>query len=82
MLAVSIAGDALLYAGDYNITRDPQAYILDKFQVSRRDIQGWIHGPFYAQILDENPSECDFTRRFSPMNGSVAMDCGDSFKGW
>lgn len=33
------------------------------------------------ECINENTSECDFTRRFSPMNGPVAMDCNDSFKG-
>jgi hypothetical protein len=35
-----------------------------------------------GQLIDENPSECDFTRRLSHMNGSVAMDCDNSFRGW
>jgi len=35
-----------------------------------------------GQLIDENPEGCDFTRRFGNMNGSVAMDCADSLKGW
>lgn len=35
-----------------------------------------------GQLIDENPVECDFTRRFSYLDGSVAMDCDDSFRGW
>ena len=35
-----------------------------------------------GQLIDENSSECDFTRRFSHMDGTVAMDCDDSFRGW
>ena len=31
---------------------------------------------------DEHPDECDFTRRFTHMDGSVAMDCDDKFRGW
>jgi hypothetical protein len=35
-----------------------------------------------GQLIGEDPSECDFTRRFSQMDGSVAMDCDNSFRGW
>ena len=35
-----------------------------------------------GQLIDENPAECDFTRRFAHMDGSVAMDCDNSFRGW
>ena len=35
-----------------------------------------------GQLIDENPDECYFTRRFSHMDGSVAMDCDDRFHGW
>ena len=28
-----------------------------------------------GQLNDANLSECDFARRFSPLNGSVEMDC-------
>ncbi len=33
-------------------------------------------------LIDENPGECDFTSRFAHMDGSVAMDCDNSFRGW
>jgi len=35
-----------------------------------------------GQLIEVNPANCDFTRRFSQMDGSVAMDCDDSFSGW
>jgi len=35
-----------------------------------------------GQLIDENPSECDFTRRFAHMDGSIALDCDNSFRGW
>ena len=35
-----------------------------------------------GQLIDENPSECDFTRRFSQTEGSVALDCDENYHGW
>jgi hypothetical protein len=35
-----------------------------------------------GQLIDENHDGCDFTRRFAHKDGSVVMDCDDSFHGW
>ena len=35
-----------------------------------------------GQLIDQDPAECDFTRRFTRTDGSVSMDCDDSFIGW
>jgi len=43
MIAISGSGDTLLYASDYNISRDPQAYILDKFQAHNLVLLGTRH---------------------------------------
>ena len=35
-----------------------------------------------GQLIDEDPSECDFTKTFSPIKGSVAIDCTERFSDW
>ena len=36
-----------------------------------------------GQAIDKDPSACDFTREFGPINGSVALDIDcDRYKGW
>ena len=35
-----------------------------------------------AQLIDESPNDCDFTREFSHVEGAVAMDCDGTFTGW
>ena len=35
-----------------------------------------------GQMIDENPNECDFTRKFSSLPGAVALDLDDRYRGW
>ncbi|MDX2452515.1 hypothetical protein [Desulfosarcina sp.] len=35
-----------------------------------------------GQMLDGNPNECDFTRKFSSLPGAVALDLDDRYRGW
>jgi hypothetical protein len=35
-----------------------------------------------VQVIDQDPSECDFTRRFASIPGAVAVDCNESFDDW
>jgi hypothetical protein len=35
-----------------------------------------------SQIIDENPRECDFTKKFGFNHGSVAIDCDGRFRAW
>lgn len=35
-----------------------------------------------GQLIDENPDECDFTRRFADVDGPVAINCDENFHGW
>ena len=35
-----------------------------------------------SQLIDENPEECDFTKEFGPIDGSVAVDCEGRFDSW
>ena len=35
-----------------------------------------------GQMIDGNPNACDFTREFSSLPGSVAMDLDDKYRGW
>ena len=35
-----------------------------------------------AQLIDEDPAECDFTRQFGAIEGAVALDCDERFSGW
>jgi hypothetical protein len=35
-----------------------------------------------GQVIDEDPNECDFTKRFGPIQGAVAMDCTERFSDW
>ena len=35
-----------------------------------------------GQLIDGNPDECDFTRRFSSVPGAVALDLDDRYRGW
>lgn len=35
-----------------------------------------------SQLINENPEECDFTKEFGPIGGSVAIDCDGRFSGW
>ena len=35
-----------------------------------------------GQMIDGNPNECDFTRKFSTLPGAVALDLGDRYRGW
>jgi hypothetical protein len=171
MISLFGSGDNLLHASDYNINRDSQAYILDKFQShnlillgtrhkrqpilelisglipnlhddgvthlgleicsdqqaqidnflqtgdclsgigihsqtdcpdyrnlfvrlqtipdSRRPIvtaldlpKSMYRGEVSRECINENPGQCDFRRRFGHLDGTVVMDCDDSFHGW
>lgn len=33
-------------------------------------------------MIDGNPNECDFTKKFSSLPGAVAMDLDDRYRGW
>ena len=33
-------------------------------------------------MIDGNPNECNFTRKFSPLPGAVARDLDDRYRGW
>ena len=33
-------------------------------------------------MIDGNPDECDFTRKFSSLPGAVALDLDDGYRGW
>ena len=35
-----------------------------------------------GQLIDEDPSECDFTKTYGPIKGSVAIDCNEGFSEW
>ena len=35
-----------------------------------------------GQMIDGNPNECDFTRKFSSLPGAVALDLDDRYRGW
>ncbi|MFO8084825.1 MAG: hypothetical protein R6U27_10960 [Desulfobacterales bacterium] len=35
-----------------------------------------------ANVIDEDPDKCDFTKEFSPVLDTVAIDCDDRFSGW
>ncbi len=35
-----------------------------------------------AQVINTNPDECDFTKAFGTIDGSVAIDCTQEFDGW
>jgi len=35
-----------------------------------------------GQMIDGNPDECDFTRKFSSLPGAVALDLDDRYRGW
>ena len=35
-----------------------------------------------GQCIDEKPNQCDFTRKFSSLEGAVPMDCDRRFAGW
>jgi hypothetical protein len=36
-----------------------------------------------GQLIDEDPGECDFTKTYGPIEGSVALDCSNGFsKDW
>ena len=64
---------------------DWQDHVLDKNRSIRTYLNELAPGlPIFSigQLIDENPGECDFTRRFAYMNGSVAMDCDNSFREW
>jgi hypothetical protein len=43
MFALTGSGDILLHASDYNINKDPQPYILDKFQTHNLVLLGTRH---------------------------------------
>ena len=33
-----------------------------------------------AQVIDEDPEECDFTKEFSALPGVVALDCSVKYQ--
>ena len=35
-----------------------------------------------AQVIGNDPDECDFTKRFAPIDGAVALDLIEGFSGW
>ena len=35
-----------------------------------------------GQLIDRNKDECDFTKRFSPVPGAIALDLDDRYRGW
>ena len=35
-----------------------------------------------GQMIDGNPNECDFTRKFSSLPGAVALDLDNRYRGW
>ena len=35
-----------------------------------------------GQMIDGNPDECDFTKKFSSLPGAVALDLDDRYRGW
>ncbi len=35
-----------------------------------------------SQLINENPEDCDFTKEFGTIDGSVAVDCEGRFDGW
>ena len=35
-----------------------------------------------AQVIDGNPEQCDFTKKFSALPGTAAFDCSERFKDW
>ena len=57
---------------------DWQDHVLNKTKPIRSYLDELVPGLSVftiGQLIDENPSECDFTHRFAHMDGSVAMDC-------
>ena len=35
-----------------------------------------------GQLIDEDPDECDFTKTYGPIKGSIALDCTEGFSEW
>ena len=35
-----------------------------------------------GQVIDEDPSKCDFTQVFGPLPGAVALDLDEKVRGW
>ena len=35
-----------------------------------------------GQLIDEDPDKCDFTKTYSPVEGSIALDCTEGFSKW
>ena len=44
--------------------------------------QPWINMWSIAQLIDEDPGQCDFDRKFSPLPGAVALDLDHRYHGW
>jgi len=94
-MAQSIAGvfqkspvaKILIVSGNNHVLKklDWEGYILNKTGSIRSYLDELVPGVSalsIGQIVDQNPEECDFTRRFAKMDGSVAMDCDGIFQGW
>jgi uncharacterized iron-regulated protein len=47
-------------------------------QRERPAVRMWSVG----QLIDQNPSECDFSQKYSSLPGSVALDLDDRYRGW
>jgi len=35
-----------------------------------------------GQVINEKPAQCDFSQRYSPLPGAVALDVDDRYRGW
>jgi len=77
----------LVVAGNNHVLKklDWQDHVPDKTGSMRSYLNDFMPGLSVfsiGQLIDENPAECDFTRRFGNTGGPVAMDCDERFKGW
>ena len=52
--------------------------IREYIQQEKPSIRMWSVG----QLINENPEECDFFRRYSSLPGSVALDVDERHRGW
>ena len=35
-----------------------------------------------AQVINQDPAQCDFSRRYNPLPGAVALDLNNQYRGW
>ena len=57
-----------------NMHRSTRQYI----KLEKPKTKMWSIG----QVIDEDPSKCDFTQVFSHLPGAVALDLDDKVRGW